>query len=124
MKYREFKDSQTNIHDEQMSERLSIVTDRFVYKRERMIREDRHLTGDKLHTSVLKSGRTVVYEKERSTEKWDVVDAQPHTAQKMVYLFNSFIWDILNHPAHSPDLALSDFLLFIFLKDYTDGKCF
>lgn len=50
--------------------------------------------------------------------------AWQHTANAIKARLDSFGWDILNHPAYSPDLAPSDFHLFTFLKTYISGKKF
>ena len=36
----------------------------------------------------------------------------------------SWKWDVLDHPPYSPDLAPSDFHLFLHLKQYLAGKKF
>jgi hypothetical protein len=39
-------------------------------------------------------------------------------------LLQSFNWEVLEHPAHSPDLAPSDFYLFLHLKIHLAGQKF
>jgi hypothetical protein len=39
-------------------------------------------------------------------------------------LLEKFKWDVLDHPPYSPDLAPSDFHLFLHLKKYLGGKKF
>ena len=39
-------------------------------------------------------------------------------------LLEKFKWDILDHPPYSPDLAPSDFHLFLHLKEHLAGKKF
>lgn len=51
-------------------------------------------------------------------------NARPHTANATKELLASFKWDVLNHPAHSPDLAPSDYYLFTSLKLHMGGKRF
>jgi [histone H3]-lysine36 N-dimethyltransferase SETMAR len=51
-------------------------------------------------------------------------NATPHTANKTKDLLTKFGWDVLNHPPHSPDLAPSDFHLFLHLKRYLGGQRF
>uniref|UniRef100_A0A8D8R8P0 Histone-lysine N-methyltransferase SETMAR n=1 Tax=Cacopsylla melanoneura TaxID=428564 RepID=A0A8D8R8P0_9HEMI len=51
-------------------------------------------------------------------------NARPHTANATKQLLDSFGWDVLNHPAHSPDLAPSDYHLFTALKLHMGGKRF
>ncbi len=51
-------------------------------------------------------------------------NARPHTANQTKELLQSFQWDVLEHPAHSPDLAPSDFHLFPKLKEFLGGQRF
>ena len=51
-------------------------------------------------------------------------NARPHTANATKQLLESFGWDVLNHPAYSPDLAPSDYHLFTSLKMHMGGKKF
>lgn len=51
-------------------------------------------------------------------------NARPHTANATKQLLDSFGWDIINHLAHSPDLAPSDFHLFTSLKSFMGEKRF
>jgi len=43
-------------------------------------------------------------------------NAQPHTAVRTNVLIKSFSWEIFDHPPYSPDLAPSDYNLFIKIK--------
>lgn len=51
-------------------------------------------------------------------------NARPHTAAKTIETINKLQWDLLPHPAYSPDLAPSDFYLFRPLKEFLAGKRF
>lgn len=51
-------------------------------------------------------------------------NARPHPANVITALLDSFGWNDLRHLAHSPDLALSDFHLFLHLKQHLAGKRF
>ena len=51
-------------------------------------------------------------------------NATTHTAHATKQLLESFGWDVLNHPAYSPDLAPSDYHLFTSLKMHMGGKKF
>lgn len=51
-------------------------------------------------------------------------NATPHTDLATKRLLDTFGWDILCHPPHSPDLALSDHHLFPKLKEDLGGKTF
>ncbi|KMQ86389.1 transposase [Lasius niger] len=51
-------------------------------------------------------------------------NARPHTARDTTALLERFKWDVLEHPPYSPDLAPSDFHLFLHLKKHLGGKRF
>ena len=51
-------------------------------------------------------------------------NARPHSAHVTTALLEKFKWDILDHPPYSPDLAPSDFHLFLHLKKHLAGKKF
>ncbi len=51
-------------------------------------------------------------------------NARPHTAAETVSLIKSFKWNIVNHPAYSPDLAPSDYHLFPNMKSHFAGSDF
>ncbi|KAJ4448812.1 hypothetical protein ANN_00203 [Periplaneta americana] len=51
-------------------------------------------------------------------------NARPHTAASTRELLDQFGWEIFDHPPYSPDLAPSDFHLFIKLKDFLGGTRF
>jgi histone-lysine N-methyltransferase SETMAR len=45
-------------------------------------------------------------------------NARPHTARWTASLLQEFGWEVFNHPPYSPDLAPSDFHLFLHLKKF------
>ena len=48
----------------------------------------------------------------------------PHTAQRSTHLLQEFGWEVFNlQPAYSPDLAPSDFHIFLHLKKFLSGQC-
>lgn len=51
-------------------------------------------------------------------------NARPHTAKDTVDLIEKFGWEVLPHPAYSPDLAPSDYALFPHLKTEIAGEKF
>lgn len=51
-------------------------------------------------------------------------NAPAHTAQKTIAKITELKYELLQHPAYSPDLAPSDFWLFPHLKQYLRGKRF
>lgn len=48
-------------------------------------------------------------------------NARPHTAVHTVTTLQILNWEVLDHPAYSPDLDPSDFPLFIPLKEDLRG---
>ena len=59
---------------------------------------------------------------------WGVVmindNALPHTDATMQNLITTFGWEQFHHPPYSPDLAPSDFHLFLHLKSFLVGRWF
>jgi len=51
-------------------------------------------------------------------------NARPHTAHLTINTIRQLNWEVLEHPAHSPDLAPSDFHLFGPLKNALRGRRF
>jgi histone-lysine N-methyltransferase SETMAR len=51
-------------------------------------------------------------------------NARPHTAAVTRELLAQFQWDVFDHPPYSPDLAPSDFHLFLELKTWLGGQRF
>ncbi|GFO42939.1 histone-lysine N-methyltransferase SETMAR [Plakobranchus ocellatus] len=49
-------------------------------------------------------------------------NATPHTAKRTKEWLECYKWDIIPHPAHSPDLVPSDFHLFGPLKRHLEAK--
>lgn len=49
-------------------------------------------------------------------------NARPHAANQTQDLITSFRWEQLDHPPYSPDLAPSDYHLFLHLKKHLAGK--
>jgi len=49
---------------------------------------------------------------------------RPHSAHVTTALLEKFKWDMLDHPPYSPDLAPSDFHLFLHQKKHLAGKKF
>ena len=51
-------------------------------------------------------------------------NARPHTANVTKALLEGLKWEVLGHPPYSPDLAPSDFHLFLYLKRHLAGQHF
>jgi hypothetical protein len=49
-------------------------------------------------------------------------NARPHTAAKTQDLIKTFGWEQIDHPSYSPDLAPSDFHVFLHLKKFLGGR--
>jgi histone-lysine N-methyltransferase SETMAR len=46
--------------------------------------------------------------------------ARPHTPALTIALLEHFNWELFGHPSYSPDLAASDYHLFIYVKNCWD----
>ena len=51
-------------------------------------------------------------------------NGRPHSAAQTQDLITSFKWEQMDHPQYSPDLAPSDFHLFLYQKNFLIGKRF
>ncbi|KAJ4448998.1 hypothetical protein ANN_00390 [Periplaneta americana] len=51
-------------------------------------------------------------------------NTRPHTARDTQNLISKFGWEQIDHPPYSPDLAPSDFHLFLHLKKFLSGQRF
>ena len=49
-------------------------------------------------------------------------NARPHTATATQNLITTFGWEQFDHPPYNPDLAPSDFHLFLHLKSFHAGR--
>jgi histone-lysine N-methyltransferase SETMAR len=47
-----------------------------------------------------------------------------HTAFHTQALLENFDWELFDHPPYSPDLALSNYHLFTYLKNWLLSQCF
>jgi hypothetical protein len=50
-------------------------------------------------------------------------NARPHTVAGMSETLRKLEWEVMEHPAHSPDLARSDFHFFGLLREDLGGRC-
>lgn len=51
-------------------------------------------------------------------------NARPHTAARTIETIQKFRWEIFHHPPYSPDLAPSDYHLFLHLKNWLASQRF
>jgi histone-lysine N-methyltransferase SETMAR len=51
-------------------------------------------------------------------------NARPHTAAATQDLIATFGWEQFDHPSYSPDLAPSNFHVFLHLKNFLGGRWF
>jgi hypothetical protein len=51
-------------------------------------------------------------------------NARPHTAARTRALLEHFNWELFDHPPYNPDLALSDYYLFTYLKNWLRSQRF
>jgi hypothetical protein len=68
----------------------------------------------------LKRLRCTIQNRRRGILRRNVCDdsARTHTTRTVQQLLHSFNWEVLYNPAHSPDLAPSDFLLCLHIKKH------
>lgn len=80
------------------------------------------------YVETLKNLRRAIQNKRRGLLSSGVIflhdNARPHSAQKTKALLEQFKWDIFSHPPYSPDLAPSDFHLFMHLKKWLGSQRF
>ena len=81
-----------------------------------------------VYCDTLKKLRCAIQNKQRGMLSWGVVmihdNACPHTAAAMQNLITTFGWEQFDHLPYSPDLAPSDFHLFLHLKSFLAGQQF
>ena len=81
-----------------------------------------------VYCGTLKKLRRAIQNKRRGLLSRGVVmiheNACPHTAAATQNLFTTFGWEQFDHPHFSPDLAPSDFHLFLHLKSFLAGRRF
>jgi len=51
-------------------------------------------------------------------------NVRPHTAARTAQLLQQFRWEVFDHPPYSPDLAPSDYHLFVHLKKWLASQSF
>ncbi|GFO33140.1 histone-lysine N-methyltransferase SETMAR [Plakobranchus ocellatus] len=79
------------------------------------------------HQRVVKAGEAIHRKRPRLLRRGVVLqhnNATPHSVNLTQQWLQRYSWEILPHPAHSPDLAPSDFHLFGPLKRHLGGMAF
>jgi histone-lysine N-methyltransferase SETMAR len=51
-------------------------------------------------------------------------NVHPHTATHIRTLLQHFNWELFDHPPYSPDLAVSNYHLFTYMKSWFGSQCF
>jgi histone-lysine N-methyltransferase SETMAR len=81
-----------------------------------------------VYCDTLKKLRRTIQNKRRGMLSRGVVmlhnNARPHTVATTQDLIATFDWEQFDHPPYSPDLAPSDFLVFLHLKTFLGGRRF
>ena len=78
-----------------------------------------------VYCETLKKPRRAIQSKRRGMLSATILllhdNAQPHSAAQTQDLITSFKWEQMDHPPYSPDLAPSDYHLFLHLKKFLGG---
>lgn len=81
-----------------------------------------------VYCETLKKLRRAIQNKRRGLLSSGIVflhdNARPHTATATREIIEKFKWEIFDHPPYSPDLAPSDFHLFMHLKNFLASQKF
>jgi len=121
---REFSEGRTDVHDQQRNGRSPLISDDLLQETEGEIRANRRVTIRELHHTILEVSKTTFHEAVTEKLGYRKFVGTPHSAHVTTALLEKFKWDILDHPPYSPDLAPSDFHLFLHLKKHLVGKKF
>ncbi|PNF28924.1 hypothetical protein B7P43_G18320 [Cryptotermes secundus] len=143
---RQFSAGRQSVHDEKRNGQPSIITDDLVELVREHIMENHRVTIAELSSHVPQISCSLLHEivmehllfrklcarwvpkqltPEHKTNAGIVFlhdNARPHTAQRTASLLQEFSWEVFNHPPYSPDLAPSDFHLFLHLKKFLSGE--
>ncbi|KAJ4434925.1 hypothetical protein ANN_23496 [Periplaneta americana] len=128
---RKFNEGRVSVHDEQRTGRPSLINDDLVRAVDEKIHEDRRFRISSLSLNFPQMSRYLEEAPSRNSEQetWVGVvllhdNARPHTARDTQNLISKFGWEQIDHPSYSPDLAPSDFHLFLHLKKFLGGQRF
>jgi len=81
-----------------------------------------------LYCKTLKKLRHAIQNKRRGMLSATILllhnNAWPHSAAQTQDLITTFKWEQMDHPQYSPDLAQSDYHLFLHLRKFLGGKQF
>lgn len=85
------------------------------------------ITAD-VYCETLKKLRRAIQNKRRGKLSSGIIllhdNARPHTAAKTNEKIQDFRWELFDHPPYSPDLAPSDYFLFLHFKQWLGGQRF
>ena len=136
---RMFDKGRENVHDEAQSGCPSLMNADLVCKVNERVHDDRRIllveflpqgaaVKSTVYCETLKKLRCAIQNKRCGMLRATIIllhnNARPHSAAKTQDLILSFKWEQMDHPLYSPDLAPSDFNLFLHLKKFLGGNRF
>jgi histone-lysine N-methyltransferase SETMAR len=93
-----------------------------------MVEFMQQVTMSEVYCETLKQVHRAIHKKRCGMLKCGVVllhdDAYPHTAPHTSALQEYFNWELFDHPPYSPDLTLSDYHAFTYLKNWLQSQRF
>ncbi|PNF32050.1 hypothetical protein B7P43_G05731 [Cryptotermes secundus] len=130
---RQFSAGRQSVHDEKRSGWPSIITDDLVELVRERIMENHRVTIAEFSSHILQISRSLLHEIvtehllfRKLCARWVPKQLTPgHKTVHGVSIHISaveFSWEVFNHPSYSPDLAPSDFHLFLHLKKFLSGE--
>jgi hypothetical protein len=124
---RNFNEGRENMHDEQRSDRTSVVNDDLMRSVEENVRENRRLTISSLSLHFLHISRSHLHE--MLSDRLEFRKLCSRWVPKMLGLtlppkLKTFGWEQIDRPPYSPDLAPSDIHAFLHLKKFLGGRRF
>ncbi|UYV67694.1 SEPT7 [Cordylochernes scorpioides] len=125
-KMQKLKDSEADLQRRHEQMKKSLEHQRHELEEKRRAFEKEKMTFETQHKDVEESFKRMTMDA-NSKDKGVLFlhdNARPHTSCKTVSTIIKLGFEVLEHPAYSPDLALSDYFLFGLLKKELKGKRF
>jgi len=126
-----FKEGRTNVRDEERSGRPSVMAIVFWEWKGILLIDflERGLTiNADAYCETVRKLRRAIQNKRRGMLSSGIVllhdNARPHSAARTAQLLQQFRWEVSDHPPYSPDLAPSDYNLFMHLKKWLASQSF